>query len=306
MYYSFPIITAPIKTFQGALEHLHDLSANCIARRRKGGIRLEYYTPEFIAKVTALAFENQTFRWRMKRLIHKWRLARLRRINDTDLLTLEPPRNPLFLYDWANRSIYTFEARTILRDMRERVLMRDQLFPVAAEPRNPYTNQPLTYGQLFFLHTALKSRGLGEWWLAALADMHFEFPKFCIANDSMLRRAAHQAQFRCLNSDPDLMELLLDFVEAQHTFHGFDESFNESLYNWGFREQPQHPRMVLWRKACADYWAADFTEPSGQRVLNRRNDVTARTEELCGPMQDLVVLRGQWRRERKAAGLPFY
>jgi hypothetical protein len=247
----------------------------------------------FLAEYRQALFLNARFRSYARTLLKAWlRRYRFQQGNDVDLVTLETPRQPVTLVDWPSRRTYSFEAGTILKDCVERLLCQDLELVTPQQLRNPYTNMPLTYGQAFHIIQQLRAFGRSHWTLEAYASpfTQYNFSKFCQMHNTPLRHSALDRIFRNPRSS-DCVDLVYEFIRDEHDNHG--QSFNVPVYLWALRhEDTSLERIVKWRELCKKYHLisilhSDVAEMNAQ--INRH--IVPATEALCGPPQDLIILR---------------
>jgi hypothetical protein len=253
-------------------------------------------SPEFIVAFREAIKKNMFVRTRMRRLATAWLRRRLRAANDVDPVTCEAARQPVTLIDWTNRSTYTFEAQTILKDMSSRLTLHDELWPSPQRPRNPYTNAALTLGQTLHLRQQLAAAGKSHWSLEALATSGYCFTTFARNFATPLKHSALTRIFREPKSD-DFFYVMTDFIENEHDHH--DQTYNASLYKWALLHEPDCQILVDWRKACRRYHELTLLHTDAIELRNHvENEITPLTERLCGPPRVLQVLREQWHREQ--------
>jgi len=215
------------------------------------------YTKEFVDNFLDAIHKNQTLRWRLKRLIHRWSLSKLRQVNTDDVCTMEPPVKPVFLYDWTNRCKYVFEARTLLQDFRTKLLAADNLFPDAQTLKNPFTNAELTFGQTHFTIQALRSLTLTDWIIEGFRDSKYKTDVFTVQNTIKLKLNALNVLFKTPTSK-DCVDIIYDFIEAQHELHDAYMS-HPHVWAWFLENKPEYPRILMWRAWCKQYYNALIT-----------------------------------------------
>jgi hypothetical protein len=247
----------------------------------------------FIKEFRQAMFLNARFRNLARTLLKAWlRRRRFQQVNDTDLVTLEAPRKLVTLFDWPSRRIYSFEASTIRKDCVERLLCQDLEIATPQKLRNPYTNLPLKFGQAFHIIQQLRAHGSTHWALEAYANpfTHYNFAKFCQTYNTPLRHSAIDRIFNNPRSS-DCIDLVYEFIKDEHDNHG--QSFNVPVYLWALRhDDTAMDRIKKWREVCKKYhWISiqfsDVAEINAQ--IDRH--ITPLTESLCGPPQDLIILR---------------
>ncbi len=247
--------------------------------------------------------QNQQLRAAFKRLVAIWlRKRKMAPANEDDLATCEPPRVPITLWDWPARRTYSFEARTILKDITERLLMRDELWTNPQAPRNPFTNAPLSLGQLMHVHQQLRQHALTHWTLESLAAVKYAIHTFEVQYDTPLRHSALEAVFRNPTTS-EFHDILMDFIQQEHDHHGQD--CPRAVYLWALKYAPDSDRMLKWRKACRTFHGYTITV-ADQKELQYKQDhvIDPMTEPLCEYPRELSVARSLWQRQQPAAPQP--
>lgn len=199
-----------------------------------------------------LMYKNQKFRWQMKHLIHRWSLQRLKEINKDDIVTCELPKKPVTIYDWDNRCKYVLEASTIYRDFREKIFKASGLITNSQLPKNPFTNQTYSFGQLHFIIEALQRNGYTDWALQGLKAQGYNLPKFkTIYRDAIGIEVLH----RCF-SDPTsdgCVDTVFDFITMEYNYHGFS-TVSDDVWYWFLEKKPDFPIIQEWRKICFKFY----------------------------------------------------
>jgi hypothetical protein len=243
--YGFNHIYRKLSIDRGRLNTFTDLSQNLI----KGFYTMPVGRAE---KLEKMIYANQDFRWKMKRLIHGWRLKKFKIANTEDIMTGEAPKKPVYIYDWSQRAKYVLEAHTLYRDICERLFKADGLFTNTLFPRNMFTNTAFTVGQLHFITQDLRKYGYANWALQGLQacnyclnifarvykqPMHLEVLKRCFAN----------------YTSNECSTLVLDFIEMEYDHHGYECVLTDVLL-WYIRKFPDCPLITAWRKLCFKYY----------------------------------------------------
>jgi hypothetical protein len=221
----------------------------------------------------------------------------IRPMNEEDLVTLEPPRQPVILYDWPGRKRYMYEASTLARDIRECLLQRDYMFPEPHSPRNLLTNQPLSPMQfLSAFHQLRATRKQFHWSLAA-----FEGVSFCLTG--FKQRYEHPLRYEVLRSmfnQPtleDTRSLVFDYIEDEHEFH--ERPFSRPIYTWALQYAPYATRIQSWhRLAQRHHELAIEIADEFERMQAQEKEMNARVNELCSPPHDLIALRAEWKKKQ--------
>jgi hypothetical protein len=197
-------------------------------------------------------YQNACVRWQMKRLVLRWRLRRLRESNTEDVMTGCTPVQRVDIIDWATRSKYTFEAATLYKDICSRLYLSDQQFPNPKPPRNMFTNQPLTHGQLHAAIQALERYGFSCWGTKAFKAEGFCVKSFERVYTVPLKKHALKTLF-ANRGNPDYIELMMDFIEFEYDYH--EKTFSRrKVWRWMIQHQPDWPLIQSCRKLCYKYY----------------------------------------------------
>lgn len=215
--------------------------------------------PEFFKEYRKLVTQNQQFRWKMKQLIHRWRFSKLRQINTTDIATMEEPKEPIYLYDWSERCKYVLEATTLLKDVLERLQYSVELFPRPMNPRNPFTNKPLTVGQIHFLLKELQRKGHSHWILGAFREGKYSLLFLQTVYFTPLKVNALKRIFRNPVNDT-CMDIVYDFILAEYEYHHVPYK-NHKMWAWQLENRASTKVIANWRDLCYKYYYSKYTSP---------------------------------------------
>jgi len=211
-------------------------------------------TKKGISELKEAIQKNETVRWLLKRLIHPWRLKRFRASNTEDVMTGEIPKKPVHIYDWNTRSKYVFEAATLHKDICSRLCLAEEQFPTPKPPRNMFTNEPLTYGQLFGALRDLESYGVSSWVTKAFASENYSVESFERTYAIPLKKHALKILFSS-HSNPDYIDTLLEFIQFEYEYHD-REFIRPDVWVWMIEHDPTDERIQAWRNICYKYYTA--------------------------------------------------
>ena len=234
--------------------------------------------------------KNQSVRFSMKRLVLLWKLKRAKQMNEEDISTMEVPKKKVVVYSPDLRTKYVFEASTLLKDAVSRLTLNEEFFPKPLYPRNPFTNQTLTYGQLFSIHRQLRAHGITNWiWEA------FVHGRFCL--NSLLDTFSTPLKVHSIKAffaDPQeylSQTYVADFIESRYTTKQISNiPFYMKVYDWATVCQSSHPHMLKWRSLSCRYWillstqdedAADNSGALRREVLQLLKDTAGFNEMLA-------------------------
>jgi hypothetical protein len=246
--------------------------------------------------------QNARLRWVTACLLKRRLMRRtVRPMNEDDIVTLEPPRQRIEVYDWPARKLYIYEASTVARDIRECLLQRDYMFPCPMSPRNLLTNQTLSSMQaLSVFHQLRQTRKALHWSFTAFEDGEFCLPRFTARFAQPLR---HEV-LRTLSLQPthdDTIEIVEDFIRDEHVYRGIP--FPTITYQWALKHAPDAPRIREWRRIAFRHHAieidiADETE----RTKQQEKELDEPTEKLCKRPIELVIMRNKWKLAQLGGG----
>lgn len=238
-------------------------------------------------EAAAIFQKNQRLRFCLKSFFNRIRLKKFRYANDVDPVTFDSLKNIIKVADWTQKRIYHFEAASLLGDMRTRLQHHDYLFPEPLFPRNLITNLPFTLFQTMSIYQQMLRFGYMHWTLESLRHSEYNLKKFALLNHKQLYL---KALYNSVYSDND-KELLLDFIELQHTHHGFP--FDTTLYTWAVCSKAgQHSKRIeCWKRYCYEYHEATALYEDTDEQIRRLNRISFFTSELCKFTHELREMR---------------
>ena len=288
-------IPAPVSRFlYHAGQTIPQIFKNIIAKRRQQKAAIARYncelesepSIEILTVAMTVAFQNQRIRNAFSAIARRWIRAKLSIKNTEDLMTGEVPVKPITLVDWATRSIYKFEARTIARDMITRLTMSScDFFPNPKTPRNPYTNELLTEGQFYSIVRQLRAVGETHWTLEALYSAKYNFAEFDRDMYLKLRRTIHNSIFANHSSDV-AKGILLEFIEDEH--EGHDKTYEKDIYKWAVETESMHHTIHEWRLQCSKYYKVKHFPGEKEANDTQMLVIEAATMRLCAYPTALV------------------
>ena len=232
--------------------------------------------------------ENQTFRWKFKRFLSRWRISRFKQINENDYITMAPIEKQIVLYDFSTRSKYLFESTSILQDIHKKLLHHYGPIPTPLFPRNPYTNEHFTMAQLLSIQQQCKRVGNASWILEAFCKSKLSIPCFLQVQRKSLRLHAMKSILYDY-TDYEGNALFINFIESQHEEH--NAQFNKALYRWCLLKIPEDPKIQKWRSFCKEYYEEDILAEDETQREDCFLRIARKTGELCAPPHDLLAKR---------------
>lgn len=242
-----------------------------------------------------LYYLNQKVRFAFKRLLNAYLSRTILFRNDVDPVTLERPVQEIVVFDWKSRSKYRFEAKSLAVDMRTRMLTHEDMFPMPAFPRNPYTNSRFSLGQLCSIFQSLKTFGKTDWLLEAYRDARFDLHLFTRDNQRKLRLCA----LKDLLQTSECRYLLLDFIRAQHI--ALEKYCDAIVYEWAITYSHDIKRIESWKEYCYKFYEIEITVEDIEDRIHRQTVLTRHIEPLCTPCEELKKIRQLLRTKRRQA-----
>jgi len=228
-------------------------------------------------EATTLFQKNQRLRFCLKSFFNRIRLSKFRFANGVDPVTFDVPKNVIQVKDWTQKRIYQFEAATLLGDIRTRLQHHDYLFPEPLFPRNLITNLPFTLFQTISIYQQMLRFGQMHWTLESLRHSEYNLTKFALLNHKQLYL---KALYSSVYSEND-KDLLLDFIELQHSYHGYP--FDNNLYTWAVSSKAaEHSKRIeSWKRYCYEYHEVTALYEDTNEQIKRLNRISFFTSELC-------------------------
>jgi hypothetical protein len=232
--------------------------------------------------------KNQICRWRLKRFLTLWRLRHLRQLNDVDPITLSPFEQPIIIVSFPTRGKYVFEASSFVHEIHQKLLRSDGQIPTPVFPRNPLTNQNLTYGQLVSVYNQCLKYGRMKWTFQGLYHARFSLPLFLTLYRKSLRVNAVKTILNTYDNY-DGMDMLIDFIERQHEEH--ESPCNLFIYRWSICHLPNERRINQWREFCRSWYEKDILleEQTEKQAAFAR--IQSQTMAYCNPPNELIAKR---------------
>lgn len=263
---------------------------------------IERRSEEDGAAYKELVYQNARLRWSAACLLKRWLMRRSRRMNEEDIVTLEPPRQRIDIYDWAARRVYSYEASTIARDIRECLLQRDYMFPSPILPRNLLTNESLSHMQVSSVFHQLRQTRKGlHWSFSAFEEGAYDLSRFVTRFAQPLR---HEV-LRTLALQPthaDTIDIVEDFISDQHSYHGVP--FPRIIYQWALKHAHDAPRICEWRRLAFRHHEIEIEiADESERSAKQEKELDDPVEKLCKRPIELIILRNAWKRKQLASGV---
>jgi hypothetical protein len=268
-----------------------------------------WYTPPFgketdwdgssfwsLAKVEELKnaiFKCNQLRWQFRKFLNHWRLKKCNKANEEDLFTCEVPKYPVQIVDWSLKSIWVFEAQSVMRDITNRLLHHDGCFEDPLTPRNPYTNLPLTSSQTISVWSQLMSYPVPAslpftaYRASKMNLLNFRYEHRIYLSLYALRKTFEDISFY------ETREKILDFIEMAFDRQGID--LNIDAYEFALKKFPDTPQLHRWKYLCQKYHEFELKYSNFDTARTKAQDkLFVQTFPLLHQQDEIVTL---WRRQ---------
>ena len=210
-------------------------------------------------------------------LARRWLRSRFKNGNEEDLLTGEVPKKPVSLRVWSERTIYTFEANTILRDMVGRLLTQEYLFGKYLMPRNPYTNCIMSYNQFLCVMDQLRRQGYSHWALEGLLLTQYNREGFIKKFGATVKKEIILREFK--KPGGDVLDITFNFIEGQYVDN--NKEFSKPMYRWALANLKNNIYIRRWIDLCRDHHLIIYTDADGKSYKEEVQRIYNVSASLC-------------------------
>jgi hypothetical protein len=195
---------------------------------------------------------NQRLRWLLKRLVLSWKSTRFTTVNDVDIITMETPKQPVYIRDWSQKKIYVFEASSLLKDAIMRLSQHDELFMEPQYPRNLLTNMNFPYSSFMAITDAFRKYGITHWIWEAFVESKYRTTSF-LANFEVSLKLYGLNEVLQSGSTHYSREFLIEFILQEYEHHQVTPPSDATLHK--VLEKDWNMRSVrLWINLCKEEW----------------------------------------------------
>ena len=220
------------------------------------------------------------------KLLHHWRFKHLHIANTEDIVTMDPPKKPVYIVNWYTNTAHLFEASTLMRDITERLLHHDGVFEQSALPRNPFTNSPLTQAQMISVWNQISLSGVPtSTAFSAFRQARWNLQTFEAEYSSMLKLNALRNTMKT-PGHYDYIDRMIDFIE--YVYEEKSESCNLILYKNAVKYYNRHSIIRAWEKLCKLYYETTILYiNNAERFKKITEDIFDRATLLMGRENEL-------------------
>jgi hypothetical protein len=172
-------------------------------------------------------------------------------MNTEDIITLEVPKQPVYVINFHKRFTYVYEAETLKRSITSRLLISDWMFENPEMPLNVLSNQPFTIGQFISIYSQLKSYGVFSWIFDRFRSCEFKILKFKLRYKHELRMKAIESHFK--NEPENCKDTAIDFFVTSALNFGLSHISIERFKNL-YEIYPLCNYIEDWVSICKHYY----------------------------------------------------
>ena len=210
-------------------------------------------------KVKAIYIMLFRFSTYMKKLVKMWRINKIMKNqkNTVDIVTMDPPKKPVYVVDHKQKCCYVYEAKTIIRTIENRLYVSDYMFPNPQIPINPLSNQKLKMGQLISIYNQCKAHGEFSWVFDRLRNCNFSVAIFSVRFKQALKIEAINQFFKL--DTVGLRDTVIDYFSSQAESAFIPESSIQKFTS-RFELKTRFHLFNKWVRMTRDYYISAETK----------------------------------------------
>jgi hypothetical protein len=234
----------------------------------------EKVVKRYFGNLKELVYEAYIKEWRLrflfKRLLILWRIYKMNKSSEKEMdpITLSEPEKEVYMYDWANKRKFIFDAKSIATMIETKLMYHEYGFPVPMLPRNPKNNVEFSYKQMVSIYYQLKAHGELRWGFTTLREYNFNKNRWHMYHKSALTMNSIKASIYLLDSHEG-RELLLDFIFAKMEEVGFRYTNNiYEIYQKAIIQVPNHWYLEKLKSLAISHYEAEHFGHNRTRIIN--------------------------------------
>lgn len=228
----------------------------------------------YFGNLKELVYEAYIKEWRLrfifKRLVVLWRIYKMNKSSEKEIdpITLSEPEKEVYVYDWANKKKFVFDAKSIATMIESKLMYQEYGFPVPMYPRNPKNNVEFSYKQLVSLYYQLKKYGELRWGFTTLREYDFNKNRWHMYHKSALTINSIKASIYQLDTIQG-RELLSDFIFAKMEEVGFRYTIIiYNIYQKAMDMVPNHWYLEKLKSIAILHYEAEHFGHNKTRIIN--------------------------------------
>jgi hypothetical protein len=188
-------------------------------------------------------------RFCFKKLLFQWLKKKVDKKSEEaiDLITLQPVKQAIYVYNMTDRRRYIFEARTLCQSINSNLKRQNASFSQPIEPKNIFTNKPFTYVQMISIYYQLMLSGYMCWSLGLYMESCCRIDRYKLVASIPLTLHAIRDEINCIDSD-ESREMQINFIESISIVNGFDlTNRKRKVFVVAIKNIPDHPIIASLR-----------------------------------------------------------
>jgi hypothetical protein len=212
--------------------------------------------------------QNQRLKTIFSRFLQLWLYKRYktRFINSVDVVTLDIPKKPIYIYDAKAKGVYQYEASTLKRSIDADLSFTEWLFPAPKVPRNAWTNCSFTIMQLLSIMKQMYAYEMTSTFLEAFKKVKWDLKVYIETYRVPIKLEGLQSMMRNTTSE-EYTTLLTEFIEDEYEHHEIEFISQLTILKWAVFHRHSDMYMQRWSKIFQEY--THMCILNGSRILSR-------------------------------------
>jgi hypothetical protein len=214
--------------------------------------------------------ENQRLRTIFKRFLQIWMHKRYksRFINSVDVITLERPKNPIYVYDAKAKGVYQYEASTLKKSIDDDLSFTEWLFPSPKSPRNAWTNCSFTTLQLISIMKQMYAYEMTSSYLELFKKSKWNLATYTELYRVPIKLEGLKSMLRNTTSE-EYTTLLTEFIEDEYEYNEIEFASHLVILKWCAFHRNRDVYMRRWSNQFEAYTRLCIL--NGGRFLTRND-----------------------------------
>jgi hypothetical protein len=220
---------------------------------------------------TAFIRESR-LRFVFRRFLTVYRAHKMNKTAEKELdpITLSEPEKEVYVYDWANKKKFIFDAKSLATMIETNLMYQEYGFPIPIYPRNPKNNVDFTYGQIISIYNQLKEHGELRWGMTTLREYNFSKNRWHMFHRSALTLNAIKTSLMTLETF-EARELLSDFIFAKMDDLAIRyNNYTFNTYQVAMARAPKHWYLEKLKALAIIHYEAEHFGHNKSRMINAR------------------------------------
>ncbi len=226
---------------------------------------------EYVERIFKAHFINIKLKYIFKRFVQIYKIYKIDKsyIPELDIVTLEPPHNPISVYDLKLKRKFVFSAKSLANTIHSSLIFHQDTFPEPKEPKNINTNKPFNYEQLVSIYYQLKKYGQINWSIATFRQLNFYLPKWKLYHNPLLTFMSIKKEI-CEGESITSKEIIYDFIVSK--MEELQENITEMRLNAYeiaiFRMIPMHPYIHRFKPLIISFYETQQFKVDASHIIN--------------------------------------